>query len=88
MEPLEVKIINKSLDDGPIETNSHIAIAFDVLRFQTKLKNLIETVKTGGFILISESNDVSEITVEKSNLVLISKFYTDSKIFYLLRKVR
>lgn len=88
MDPLEVKIINNSLENGPIESNAHIAIGFDVLKSKTKLNNLTETIKPGGFILTSESNDVSENDIENNDLVLVSKLYADTNIFYLLRKVR
>jgi len=85
--PLEVKMTNKSLENGPIESNAHIAIAFDVLQSEAKLNNLAETVKSGGFVLTSESSNVSESVIEKSNLIFIGKLSADSRTFYLLRKV-
>lgn len=87
LAPMDVKMISKSLENGPIESNAHVAIAFDVLQSPTKLQNLAETVKPGGFILSSESLNVSENAIEKSNLVFISKLSTEDKTFYLLRKV-
>lgn len=81
-------MINKSLDNGPIESNAHVAIAFDVLKSETQLNNLAETVKPGGFILTSESSNVPESLIEKCNLILISKLSADDKVFYLLRKVK
>lgn len=85
--PLEVKMINKSLENGPIESNAHVAIAFDVLESKNKLNNLVDTVKDGGFILLSETNNISQTLVENSNLILISKLSADGRTFYLLRKV-
>lgn len=85
--PLEVKMINKSLESGPIESNAHVAIAFDVLQSQNKLNNLTETVKDGGFVLTSELNNMSESLVENSQLVFISKLSAEGRTFYLLRKV-
>lgn len=85
--PMEIKMINKSLENGPIESNAHIAIAFDVLQSQTKLNNLAETIRAGGFILSSESNNISESLIEKSNLAFISKLSAEDRTFYLLRKV-
>lgn len=81
-------MINKSLENGPIDTNAHVAIAFDVLESETLLNNLAETVKAGGFVLTSESSNVPEKAIEESNLVLISKLSADDRVFYLLRKVR
>jgi len=85
--PMEVKMINKSLENGPIESNAHVAIAFDVLQSQNKLNNLAETVKDGGFVLTSESNNVSQSLIENSNLVFISKLSAEDRTFFLLRKV-
>jgi len=85
--PLEVKLINKSLDNGPIESNAHVVIAFDVLQSQSKLNNLAETVKDGSFVITSEINNVSQSLIENSNLILISNLSTDDRSFYLLRKV-
>ncbi|XP_060839445.1 fatty acid synthase-like isoform X1 [Rhopalosiphum padi] len=85
--PMEVKMINKSLENGPIESNAHVAIAFDVLQSQNKLNNLAETVKDGGFVLTSESNNVSQSLIENSNLVFISKLSAEDRTFFLLRKL-
>lgn len=85
--PMDVKMINKSLDNGPIESNAHLAIAFDVLQSQNKLDNLALTVKPGGFVLVSESKNVTESIIDKSGLVFISKLSAEDQSFYLLRKV-
>lgn len=84
---LEVKMNNKSLENGPIESNAHILLAFDVLLSQNKMSNLAETVKAGGFIITSESNKISENSIEKSSLIFISKLSIIDRTFYLLRKV-
>lgn len=86
--PMDVKMINKSLENGPIESNAHIVIAFDVLQSENKLKNLAETVKTDGFILTCEIKNVHENSIEKNGLVLISKLPLEDNVFYLLRKVK
>lgn len=85
--PLEVKMINKSLENGPIESNAHVVVAFDVLQSQNKLNNLAETVKDGGFVITSETNNISLSLIENSNLIFISKSSADNRTFYLLRKV-
>lgn len=85
--PMEVKMTNKSLESGPIESNAHVAIAFDVLQSQNKLNNLTESVKDGGFIITSESDNVPQSLVENSNLIFISKLSAEDRTFYLLRKV-
>lgn len=86
--PMDVKMVNKSLENGPIDSNVHVAIAFDVLQSETKLKNLTETLKPGGFVFTSELNSVSESVIANSDLVFISKVSVDDTTFYLLRKVK
>jgi len=85
--PLEVKTINKSLENGPIESNAHVVVAFDVLKSQNKLNHLAETVKDGGFVITSEINNISQSLMENSDLIFISKLSADDRTFYLLRKV-
>jgi len=85
--PLEVKIINKQLENGPIESNVHVVVAFDVLQSQNKLNNLAETLKDGGFVITSENNNISQSLIENSNLIFINKLSADDRSFYLLRKV-
>ncbi|XP_025199126.1 fatty acid synthase-like isoform X2 [Melanaphis sacchari] len=84
---LEVKMTNKSLESGPIESNAHVVVAFDALESSKKLNNLAETVKDGGFILLSEAKNVSQSLAENNNLIFISKLSADGRTFYLLRKL-
>lgn len=86
--PMDVKMTNKSLENGPIESNAHIVIAFDVLQSENKLKNLAETVKTDGFIITCENKNVLEHCIEKNGVVLINKLHFEDNVFYLLRKVK
>jgi len=86
--PMEVKMNGKSLENGPIDSNAHVAIAFDVLQSADKLNYLAETVKDGGFVLLSEASDVPQALIEDSNLVFISKLSAEDRTFYLLRKVK
>lgn len=85
--PMEVKMVNKSLENGPIESNAHVVIAFDVLSSPNKLSNLAETVKAGGFVIASEINNVSEGAIENNGFIFINKLAADDKVFYLFRKV-
>lgn len=75
------------MENGPIEGNAHLVIAVDVLQSQTKLNNLAETVKFGGFVIVCESNDKFQTNIARSDLVLISQLSDENKIYYLLRKV-
>jgi len=38
LRPLEVKMKKKSMENGPIVSNAHIVVAFDVLQSQNELR--------------------------------------------------
>jgi len=84
---MELKITNKSWENVPIESNAHVAITFDVLQSQSTLNNLTESVKEGGIIIVSESDNVSQSLIENRYLVFISKLTTEDRTFDLLIKV-
>lgn len=88
LDPLDVKITNKLLENGPIESNAHIVIASNVLQSQAKLNYLSDTVKHSGFVIVSEYHGMPESAIENSDFVLVSKLSSEDKSFYLLRKVR
>lgn len=85
--PMEVKMTAKSLENVPLDSNAHVAIAFDVTQSENKFNNLTESVKDGGFVIISESNDVPQTLIQNTNLDFISKLSAEDRTFYLLRKV-
>lgn len=88
MENMNVKIIRNLIEECSLELNADVAIASDVLQYQNTFKNLLGTVKSGGFIITSESPDVSKSIIDNYNIICISKFYVDNRIYYLLKKVR
>lgn len=89
-----VRVVVKDASTGPIETNCHLALAYDLLTVKNGsdiLKNLKESIKEDGFILLEETISVydkvrrSRNVFDDLNLVTISEQVVDNKMFILLR---
>ena len=89
-----VRVVAKDASTGPIETNCHLALAYDLLTVKNGsevLKNLKESIKEDGFILLEETLSVydkvrrSRNVFDDLNLVTISEQIVDNKMFVLLR---
>lgn len=89
-----VRVVVKDACTGPIETNCHLALAYDLLTVKNGseiLKNLKESIKEDGFILLEETISVydkvrrSRNVFDDLNLVTISEQVVDNKMFVLLR---
>uniref|UniRef100_A0AAG5DUW7 Fatty acid synthase n=1 Tax=Anopheles atroparvus TaxID=41427 RepID=A0AAG5DUW7_ANOAO len=88
-----VRVINKDAAAGPIEQNCHLAIGYDVFGRADPnaiLRNLRETIKADGFVLLEESRagfdaKQSRTTFERAGLTLISSQLCDKKVLVLLR---
>lgn len=88
MEKKNVKIIRNSLNKCLIELNADVTIASDILQSTNDFKNLLGKVKCGGFIITSESANISKCILDNYNIINISLYYVDNRALYLLRKVR
>ncbi|CAO1363317.1 unnamed protein product [Diamesa hyperborea] len=89
-----VRVVAKDASTGPIESNCHLALAYDLLTVKNGmeiLKNLKESIKEDGFILLEETLSVydkvrrSRNVFDDLNLVTISEQVVDNKMFVLLR---
>ncbi|KAG5674367.1 hypothetical protein PVAND_004341 [Polypedilum vanderplanki] len=92
-----IRVVIKDATKGTIESNCHLAVAYELLTIQngmTILKNLKESIKEDGFILLEESLSVySKLikTLTKNpfadlNLIVVSEQIVDNRIFVLLRQ--
>jgi fatty acid synthase len=79
---------------GSIEQNCHLAIGYDLLTVKhgmTVLKNLKDSIKEDGFVLIEESLSVYNkikptLPFEKLNLIVVSEQVVENRVFILLRQ--
>ncbi|KAL1450942.1 hypothetical protein WDU94_003248, partial [Cyamophila willieti] len=83
-----IKTTTKDINAGPIGSDLHLVIGSDILSSETKLKNAIESVKAGSFIISEESVPADETLVSKlSGVAVVSKLLTERRTFVLVRKV-
>uniref|UniRef100_A0A1L8DZ80 Fatty acid synthase n=1 Tax=Nyssomyia neivai TaxID=330878 RepID=A0A1L8DZ80_9DIPT len=88
----EIRVVAKDIATGPIESGCHLCIAADILprpNAEVILKNLKESIKEDGFILIEESAVVKSNRdnklFEKLNLVVVSSQMYLKREYLLLR---
>lgn len=89
----EIHVVNNDITKGAIEQNCHIVSAYDVttnIQADKILKNLIASIKEGGFILLEENtvgfNEAAATKLFDANgLVRVSVQQSSSKLYFLLR---
>ncbi|CAG9798221.1 unnamed protein product [Chironomus riparius] len=91
-----VRIVMKDASKGPVEQNCHLAIGYDLMIVEngtTIMKNLRDSVKEDGFVLIEESLNVYNSTKNSTknpfnalNLIVITEQVVENRIFVLLRQ--
>lgn len=90
LEPHGINVVQKNASENTIDQNLHLIIGYDLLNTKaiSILQNCIESLKIGGMILLEEMNgDVDTNTIKKLGLELISKQFTTSNMYLLLRKL-
>lgn len=95
MDDSDIRIIAKDPNVGPVETNNHLVIAYDVTpraNANVVLKNLKSSTSENGFILLEENvfgynEDQATKLYESVNLTTISVQRSNKKYFVLLRPV-
>uniref|UniRef100_A0A8D8PNC5 Fatty acid synthase n=1 Tax=Cacopsylla melanoneura TaxID=428564 RepID=A0A8D8PNC5_9HEMI len=88
VESIGIKTTNKDINAGPVGADLHLVVGSDILSNEAKLKNAIESVKPGGFIISEESVPADESLVSKqSGVAVVSKLLTERRTFVLVRKL-
>ncbi|CAG9818816.1 unnamed protein product [Phaedon cochleariae] len=87
LEANDIKHVIRDVNTNPIAQDTHLVVASDVLMYDKKnvLNNAVASLKPGGFILLEEIK--GPIDIKKiSDLEVVSKQLTDTKLYLLLRK--
>ena len=86
----QTSIVQRDCTIEPIAKNAHVVMAGNVLtatNSNTILKNLVDSLKTGGFILLEEtSGQVDEKTLKEFDLMLVAKQVIFGKAYFLLKQ--
>lgn len=92
MEQLEefgIRVKEKDIySPEPIDSNCNLVIAVNQFSNNIVVKNSIDSVKSGGFLLFIESEKLTEQQLKATGLELVANLQSqDNKTFILLRKV-
>lgn len=90
LEELGVKLVKGDVATGPLDANAatHMLVAADLTSVAdaSVWKNIADTVKTGGFVLLEEAANADETKIKVPGLVVVYKQVADNRSFILLRK--
>lgn len=89
LEQWGIQATAKDAQSAPVGQDLHLVLAADVLsNNQTAvLKNLSDSLKTGGFVVLEETGSTVSNAVKKANLVQVCKQVVPGKSYVLLKKV-
>jgi len=90
LEEFGVRVTEKDVfGTEAIDSNCHLVIAVDRLGDDVLVRNAVNSLKDGGFLLFVESEKPTEQRLNTTGLELVAKLKSrDDKTFVLLRKVR
>ena len=89
LDQWKLKAIAKDAQSTIVGQDLHLILAADVLsNNQTAvLKNLADSLKSGGFIILEETGSVTSNALKKAGLVLAGKQVVPGKSYVLLKKI-
>lgn len=89
LEEFSVRVIEKDVfSPKAIDSNCHLVIVVNQFSNAILVKNAIDSLKVGGFLLCVESKKPSEQQLNSTGLELVASLQSqDKNTFVLLRKV-
>lgn len=83
-----IKPLAKDVQTTAVGQDLHLAFAADVLSNNqiAVLKNLADSVKSGGFVVLEETGSVTSNAIKKAGLIFVSKQVVPGKSYVLLKK--
>lgn len=73
----------------PLGQDIHLILAYNILSSyqNAKLKNITDSLKNGGFLLLEESGSLGTAVIEKAGLIMVSKQIVTGRSYVLLKKM-
>lgn len=89
LDQWSIKTIGKDVSQSVIGQDLHLAVAADVLSNgnSSAVKNLVASIKSGGFIILEETGNVQKSLLYKSGLVIVGMQTCSGKTYILLKKI-
>lgn len=88
LEPTGVKIVSRNENTGPVGQDLNLVVASNVLSNKqlNVLKNLSDSLKAGGFVLLEETNVAKVNLPQELNLTYVGKQSVLGKTYLLFKK--
>ncbi|XP_066589497.1 fatty acid synthase [Prorops nasuta] len=88
LEPLNVKAVAKDINGTPVGQDLHLVVAADVLsnKCVAALKNISQSLKPGGFVILEETGNADTRLLKSSELLMAAKQSVPGKSYILLKK--
>nr|XP_034178573.1 fatty acid synthase [Osmia lignaria]XP_034178581.1 fatty acid synthase [Osmia lignaria] len=88
LESLDVKIVSRDENNGPVGQDLNLVVAANVLsnKALNVLKNLSNSLKPGGFLLLEETNQNDASLVKDPSLIYVASQSLLGKTYLLLKK--
>lgn len=88
IEQFGLKPVIKDVQTGPIGQDLHLVIAADVLtnNLIAVLKNIADSVKENGYIVLEETGHINKSALKKAGLIYVAKQVIPGKSYILLKK--
>ncbi|KOC60060.1 Fatty acid synthase [Habropoda laboriosa] len=88
LEAMSVKIVVRNENTGPVGQDVHLVMAGNLLSSNSlqALKNLSDSVRDGGFVLLEETNHADPNLVKNTDLVYVARQVAPGKSYILLKK--
>lgn len=89
LEAQSIKIVKRNEQTEQVGQDLHLVVANNVLSSSSSnnvLQNLANSLKSGGFILLEETNRVDINSVVNQDLVLVAKQIVPGRSYYLFKK--
>ncbi|KZC13477.1 PREDICTED: fatty acid synthase [Dufourea novaeangliae] len=89
LEAQHIKVVQRDMHIAPVGQDLNFIIAANVLSENSKaaLRNLSESLKAGGFLILEECGQLNLSNLKSCNLMYVSKQVIHGKSFILLKKI-
>ena len=88
IDQCDLKVLTKNPLAGPIGQDLHLILAADILsnNLTTVLKNIADSLKSNGYALLEETEDVNDAALKIEGLLFVAKQVVPGKSYVLLKK--
>lgn len=89
LEQWKIKAAAKDVQSGPVGQDLHLVLAADLLSNNqiAAVKNLADSLKSGGYIISEETGSITSNAAKKAGLAVVGKQIVPGKSYVLMKKL-